>query len=180
MALEYFVHEGFEFQTIEVNRSHFNGLTGAGTIKAVRLESVVTALGALVATNLADLQSWWTSSTTDLFLRLSRQMVVQNANLISGTVNDVGGGNASNLHQLSYQYILPVGLSNCKDTLPAQASDVGHARDMNAIRSLEVQHNNIRKHANQADAWRAWLDYQIEDEISDQRNRINQTYLINP
>ena len=193
MAQKFFVYEGLEFETIEAAQRNFTGLpVNNDPVDSVTLDSVLTALGTEVVADMPALRAWWDvgESGIDEIQVLARQFISTKAPLITGTVDDVETQSITgkNLHNLSYQSILPVDLSLCITDLPGAAGDVADARDRISVKALEVRHDNIKKHAVTATvtiaqakvaAWAAWRQYALSKEIAEETSSAD-NYLINP
>ena len=192
MAQRFFVHEGLQFETIDIMRSDFDSLSGSDGITAVTLESIATILGDDVlgpgtpAAQLAALRSWWADTTIDRFLQIAKEIVQKKSNVIGSPKADVnvGVGLTRNFHETSYQWILPEGLSNCIKPLSTSATvpvtSVQDGRNVLMVKSLEIRHDNIRKYTSASDAWDAWIAYTITKETEEDEALANSGYLINP
>ena len=85
-------------------------------------------------------------------------------------------------HRLSHQYILPVGLSDCI-AAPPQTSSPATAKsstDRIVLKSLEVRHDNIIKHATALQAWEAWVAYTITSDSESEKALARSGYLVTP
>ena len=191
MAIRYFVHEGLEFNTLDIRRSDYSSLSGSDGIASVTIESIVTALGNHVLTSggltaqVAEIRSWWADTTTDRFLQISREIVQAKSDILGSIKRDIDISSLTgNFHETSYQWILPVGLSNCIKSLSTSStqpvSSPQDGRNILMVRALEIRHDNIRKYTSQADAWNAWIAYTITKETQEEQALANSGYLINP
>ena len=185
MAAKYFVHEGLQFQTIELPRRTFASQTGDDVLDAVTLDSVSSVLGADVVADLNALLAWWTEDRANdkVFLRLAKQLLTEKSDLVSGSVydeDDTAQNTARRVHETSYQWVLPQGTSNCIGDLPESNTDLVAARNKVLVKSLEVQHNNIKKHRTADDAWDAWIAYEVADEASQEKSSAERGYFISP
>lgn len=189
MATKYFVHEGLQFQTIEVPDRAYSS-TGSNTqySDAVTLESVVAALGTGIVTGadtaaqIVTIRGWWTGGSG--LQEFSRESVDLNSPLLSVSTltrdKDVNTGAGQNLHQTSSQYILPPNISLAISALPGAVGDAANARNQLIVRALEVKHDNIQKHAQPTNAWHAWRQYIAVEEFTQERAKAVTNYLINP
>ena len=191
MAQQFFVHEGLQFETIDIMRSDFNSLSGSAPIASVTLESIATVLGSnvlgpgVLTAQVAAIRSWWADSTTDRFLQIAKEIIQNKSNIIGSPKIDVNVGSLSrNFHETSYQWILPEGLSNCIKSLSTSASQpatsVQDGRNRLMVQALEIRHDNIKKHTSADDAWNAWIAYIITKETEEEEAIANSNYLINP
>ena len=191
MAQQFFVHEGLQFETIDVRRSDYASLSGSDGIASVTIESVATVLGdhvlgpGVLTAHVAAMRSWWADTTVDRFLQISREIVQAKSNILGSTKADINvPALTRNFHETSWQWILPVGLSNCIKPLSTSATSpstsVQDGRNILMVRALEIRHDNIRKYTSAADAWNAWIAYTITKETQEEQALANSGYLINP
>ena len=182
MATKYFVYAGLQFQTEEV------ALTAAGTMDACTLESVVTALGADIVTDIDTLKAWWgTSNPTDLedrFQIVARNILNQNAGL-AGDGNDgivTTDSGPRNFHLLSCQYILPPHLENAIDVIATESTGDENENSTTklCVKALQVRHDNIVKHLTADAAWQAYIISAITEVSVANNTAAMQGYYINP
>lgn len=186
-----FVYNGLLFETITVQRRVFAAFGDTTEVEAVTLESVADALGTGVVTGadtaarLAELEKFWDQSeaspSTDTFQSFLREGLSQRVPLISGKTAEHGNpGTMAQLHQLSWQWILPQGISSGINAIPDAAADAPDARNRILVASLEARHDNIRKHATATSAWAAYRSYEIAREAGDELSHTTSGYLLNP
>ena len=191
---KHFVYDGLPFQTKGVATDDRNELTGSGT-DAIDLHSVVPVLGPGVADENALLAYWNLSPTPPLVDRYQiaiREILDENAPVVNVDEAGTSPPVQFNTHKLGFSYILPPGLSDAIDLLPRPLTFSGpqQARNLtNAItagrlrfliKSLEVDHANIRKHDTEQEAWNAWGAYAISQGSARDTQRARANYLINP
>ena len=122
MAKQYMVVNGLQLETITVGVGVYDP-HNSSPLDSVTLDSVTIALGTGIVADLDALKLLWDPSATgvtDIYQKQARGFLKSSSNLFPGTTTDVDGGNASQLHQTSYVYILPRGTA---DTLTALSTD---------------------------------------------------------
>ena len=192
---KYFVHEGLQFETIEVAPASI-GQSGNMPINAVTLQSVAEALGssadntnpgvlagADADARLSTLKGYWsTTGITDQYLNLIKELLDERAEVFPNKISGVNTDSSvmADFHKLSASYILPIGISNAMANLPATTTDAGRtaARNRLVVKSLEVDHTNIIKHGTQAEAREAWVAYTLASTDGEQQ-LARQGYLVN-
>ena len=192
---QYFVHEGLQFQVTKARADSFLGSSRDG-VDAVRLEDVVTAVsptasataiipGANAAAQLSTLIGWWQpSGTTDSYLTLQRELIDNVAEVLPPARPGFGPDAAITgmYHALSHQYILPVGLSDAIAPPPGSATPATAktSADRVVLKSLEVRHDNIKRHDTAQQAWEAWIAFTITKDSTDETTLARSGYLITP
>lgn len=127
---KYFVHEGLEFQTIEV-RPVTIGFSGNTNLQAITAESVIAALadgtttgiipGADAAAQLLAYNAVWnTEQAPGTIRQLNQDIFRRKVRLIADTTPGTGSDATvtANINSLSAQYILPPGFSDVLHELP--------------------------------------------------------------
>ena len=183
---KYFVHQGLQFQTVSVLPTELGG-TGNERVDACTLESVVLALGNTIVTGadaaaqMITIRGWWSETgITDIFQRLSREILNSNGALVARPVRGQGESTDSNLHQLAHEYILPPYLANCISTLATNSGGAGGERARIVVEALGVRHDNVIKHSDADQAWQAWTAYIVSESGRDDTEITRRGYFINP
>ena len=199
---KYFVHEGLEFETRSVPAVSLNPSATAGTVDAVTLDSVATAFGTAIIpaltvpspnnTSAKYLIDFWKttgrrtphspSNITDQYQQLVIEILQQQypirENIVGVGVDLIGSPPRTwDFHQQSTQYILPIGFSNAWKILPGNNDD---ARDRIIVKSLEIDHVNIKKHDSITEARDAWEAYIITSNTDREQRLARAGYLNNP
>lgn len=189
---KYFVHGGMPFKTVEVTPASF-GVMGNDNLDSVDMISVAKALGTDIIAGADDdalkatLVAVWNGSQTagsiqDLNQDILDETAPLNQSATPGTGDDAS--EAATINYLSWQYILPPGFTDVLYTLPDYdstnaAATLTNRREYALVKSLEVRHNNIRKHSSEAAAFEAWRRYIVATEASSDRSQAESGYLIN-
>ena len=170
---KYFVYEGMQFKTIAV---------GSISSQAVDLLSVITAIGTTIIADDATMRAIWTGSSGDAVQALNRdilnQTAVLNPDLTPGTAPD--DSVTATINSLSTQYILPPGFTDVLYAIPDPATSEANRRNYALVKSLEIRHDNIRKHDTAAIAWQAWRRYVANIDFTRDNVTARSGYLVNP
>lgn len=200
---KYFVHEGLEFQTIEVPPVTI-GFSGNTNLQAITAESVIAALGTTI---LADVDAykavWNTEQAPGTIRQLNQDIFRRKVRLIADTTPGTGSDATvtANINSLSAQYILPPGFTDVLHELPdyvvreqfgqIPGESVGAfntrlataraaRRNYALIKSLETRHDNIIKHDTANVAWESWRRYIEVTEASEDKSGAESGYLVKP
>lgn len=189
---KYFVHQGMEFTTIEIEPSKV-GSTGSINLQAVDLISVAKVLGTDIISGANDpalkttLTAVWNTAKSNEIQELNRDILNRTAPLNAEAMPGDGAdeNRAATINILSAQYILPPGFADvlfelpdydATDPVPTTTIDTRRRRAI--VKSLEIRHDRFIKFEELSDAWQAWRRYvEATDFNADQQAAIR-GYLI--
>lgn len=187
MARKYFVYKGLQFETLDIPSNTFTGFSTLDSIEAVDLESVVTALGtdiisgANTAAQVTTIRGMWSESVTNQYQRFARQVLNEQATLITNAVVDATDNLITgNFHNLSHTWILPSAFSEGMNELPDATGDAEAARSRMVVEVISIRHDNIAKHATSAQAWQAYIGSTFAAEGSEAKMVADRAYYKNP
>ena len=179
---KFMVYEGLEFGSVSATPGTFE-TQGSDPLDAITLDSIATALGADIVTDLDALKAWWGTDTNTL-LAIDRGSLTNVSPLRAGTYREPPPATADvTLHQTSYKWILPKGASSAYAAKSTDNTESGRERNRAVVKALENCHDNIKKHTTAVLAWNAYNDYDVygrarcDDERSKQARA---AYFINP
>ena len=194
MAVRYFIHEGMQFSTIDVNPSLL-GFGGADNIAVTVLEDVVlnlTDTGAFTPLLTGDSQtvkmntltSYWTTRQPGIS-EVRRDVMNTRAPLIEplGSTPDAddtrGSPTTYNLHKEANRWILPQGFDHVIATPNSANAPVG-GQLLTLVKAMIFDHTNIAKFATTIEAWDAYNSYFLTLGLTDEIVAARSAYFVDP
>ena len=182
MALKHFVIDpGFPLETIEIPKNTVGiDLEGDGNVRVTRLDTIPDLIGHTLLADINALKAFWNErdATISLSLRVLRHLVNSVAKLKDGMATEENNANPSTIHALSYQYILPPGLSECIHDIvdPSDSSDLSKSRLARDIKFFEVDFTNYQLHDSIDEAAKAYQRWKYAEEASMAKRLASQEY----
>lgn len=192
MAVKYFVHRGIQFRTIDIAPALLD-LGGDDNIGVTVLEDVVFAMtdtgaftplieGSTQVIKMNTFTSYWTTRQPGI-KETRRDIMNTRAPLLSPNPSDADDTRGSpatfNVHKEANEWILPQGLEYVIETPSATNHPVGGIRER-LVEDFIFNHTNIAKFDTSIEAWEAFNNYFIMQELSDEITAAHATYFVDP